>query len=84
MLRAPHPLSREQLEKLSTQRLLQVLKVARRAELGLWCPCCNLPRWEVDKCLTEAEWKREKEEADFYLSNIKAVLATREHVERHA
>ena len=82
MLRAPHPLRREQLEKLSTQRLLQILKVARRAEINLWCSCCNLPSWEVDKFLTEAEWKREKDEADSYLANIKAVLATREHVER--
>jgi hypothetical protein len=84
MLKAPHPLPKERLDRLSTHRLLQVLKVARRAEFRLYCPCCNMPTWQTEGGTTEAEWKRDKDEAESYIANIKAVLATREHVERVA
>jgi len=98
-VRKPHPLPQSMLERLSTQRLLNVLKVARQEEIALWIDG-EYPSWRVgfqrgkehwesqsayEKRKAEAEqaWNQRKSEADAYLASIRSILATREHVERN-
>ncbi|MFA6049880.1 MAG: hypothetical protein WC761_01665 [Candidatus Paceibacterota bacterium] len=76
------PLSKEKLEKLSTQRLLQVLRIARIIHEGLYCSCCQLPLWETDRFYSEKEWKQNNEMIEKYLADIKNVLSGREHLEK--
>jgi len=84
--KAPHPLPDEKLAKLSTQRLLQVLKIARRASNGNVCDSCGE---HFSQCVGMSE----KDRADFmicwkealdYEARVKAVLAKREHLDRRA
>jgi hypothetical protein len=94
-MRQPHPLPRARLEKLSTERLLQILKIARSAGFDLWCG--EFPSWMVggSRLKTEslasyearvagyeAKWNAEKAQIDAYEKDLKGILATREHVPR--
>ena len=76
------PLSKEKLEKLSTQRLLEVLKRARIFHEALYCSCCQLPLWETDRFYSEKDWNDKNEIATRYLIDIKEVLSSRPHLER--
>ena len=85
-MRAPHPLSDEKLRRLSTQRLLEVLKLARRWASLAMCESCGE---SLTVCVgvseeDRTEWKKDQAEADAYEARIKALLATRPHLERRA
>ena len=77
MLKHPHPLPNEQLQKMSTQRLLEVLKVARSAGKKMWLNP-GIPNYFG--LSSQQEWEVEDKKIGEYVANIKAELDKREHV----
>ena len=71
----------EELNKLSTKRLLTYLKAERRRfySSGYFCDCgCDLPIWEAYQ--SEHYLKKHFEEYKNYLNLIRRILNTREHI----
>jgi len=80
-------LTQEQLEKLSTQRLLQVLKAARAcysaANKGLHCECCGTPYLELYP--DDRSHKKDLKDALVlynYYDLIRNILSMRENVKK--
>lgn len=86
-------LEQEKIEKLPTKRILALYKKVRPKILAYidshYCECCGMPTCDFTKGLSESEkkiikekWQKEIDDANNYLTMIKSILDTREHVKR--
>lgn len=73
-------LSIEQLNKLSTKRLLNYYRLQRRHKYAYICSCCGEFLWDIGEA--NMDLKREYETFMKYLGSIKEILNKREHVQK--
>lgn len=86
--------SKTLLESLSTKRLLALQKKVRpkiRSYINLhYCECCGTPTCDLyaknyskeEHEKIREEWQKEIDNAEGYLSLIKSILNTREHIKK--
>lgn len=76
--------SKEQLNKLTTKRLLSYYKAERKRMLKFksshTCKCCGMTDWEMDPNEYTSMLSKQYYDKLVYLDSIKEVLNTREHV----
>ena len=87
-------LSADELKKLPTKRLLSFYKKVRSYYKGYiaghYCECCGTPTYDLYAKLetneeykkNKIQWEKEIHDAENYLTLIKSILNTREHIKR--
>jgi hypothetical protein len=73
-------LSIEELNKLSTERLLNYYRLQRRQKYGYICSCCGEFLWDLHE--SDKYLKKDYDVLMTYLKAIKGILNKREHIQK--